>query len=43
MLRISTILESWGDSENAAKTWIDSQKSKIKSIDIHEDLEYQAI
>ncbi|MBX7227966.1 MAG: N-6 DNA methylase, partial [Chitinophagales bacterium] len=39
MLRISTILESWGDME-LAKTWIDSQKARLKTL-IQEDLEYK--
>lgn len=39
MLRISTILESWGDLD-LAKTWIDSQKARLKSL-IQEDLEYK--
>lgn len=39
MLRISTILESWGDLE-LAKTWIDSQKARLKAL-IQEDLEYK--
>jgi len=39
MLRISTILESWGDL-NKAKTWIDSQKARLKAL-IHEDLEFK--
>lgn len=39
MLRISTILESWGDLE-LAKTWIDSQKARLKTL-IQEDLEYK--
>lgn len=39
MLRISTILESWGDL-GLAKTWIDSQKARLKAL-IQEDLEYK--
>ncbi|MCA6440462.1 MAG: SAM-dependent DNA methyltransferase [Chitinophagaceae bacterium] len=39
MLRISTILESWGDLD-LAKTWIDSQKARLKAL-IQEDLEYK--
>jgi len=39
MLRISTILESWGDA-TIAKTWIDSQKARLKGL-IQEDLEYK--
>ena len=38
MLRISTILESWGDLE-LAKTWIDSQKARLKAL--IGDLEYK--
>lgn len=39
MLRISTIMESWGDLA-IAKTWIDSQKARLKAL-IQEDLEYK--
>lgn len=39
ILRISTILESWGDLE-IAKTWIASQKTRLKSI-IQEDLDFK--
>jgi type I restriction enzyme M protein len=39
MLRISTILESWGDS-SIAKTWIDSQKTRLNGL-ILEDLEFK--
>lgn len=39
MLRISTIMESWGDLV-IAKTWIDSQKARLKAL-IQEDLEYK--
>lgn len=39
MLRISTILESWGDIE-IAKTWIDSQKERLYNI-IQDDLDYK--
>lgn len=39
MLRISTILESWGDSA-IAQTWIDSQKARLKGL-ILEDLEFK--
>lgn len=39
MLRISTILESWGDSA-IAKTWIDSQKTRLNGL-ILEDLEFK--
>ena len=39
ILRISTILESWGDIE-VAKTWVDSQKTRLKAI-IQEDLDFK--
>ncbi len=39
MLRISTILESWGDL-NIAQAWIDSQKTRLKAL-IQEDLDYK--
>ncbi len=39
MLRISTILESWGDLE-IAKVWITDQKSRLKSI-IQEELDFK--
>jgi type I restriction enzyme M protein len=39
MLRISTILESWGDI-TIAKTWIDSQKERLYNI-IQDDLDYK--
>lgn len=39
MLRISTILESWGDS-TIAKTWIDSQKERLYNI-IQDELDYK--
>lgn len=39
ILRISTILESWGDLETAT-TWIDSQKTRLKAI-IQEDLDFK--
>jgi type I restriction enzyme M protein len=39
ILRISTILESWGDLETA-KTWIESQKTRLKAI-IQEDLDFK--
>lgn len=39
ILRISTILESWGDLEKAQK-WIDSQKTRLKSI-IKEDIDFK--
>ena len=41
ILRISTILESWGDLETA-KTWIDSQKTRLKSL-IQEDLDFKIL
>jgi len=41
ILRISTILESWGDLETA-KTWIDSQKTHLKSL-IQEDLDFKLL
>lgn len=41
MLRISTILESWGDLETA-KTWIDSQKVRLKTL-IKEDLDFKLL
>ena len=39
MLRISTILESWGDI-SIAKTWIDSQKERLYNI-IQDELDYK--
>lgn len=39
MLRISTILESWGDID-IAKKWIDSQKERLYSI-IQDELNYK--
>lgn len=39
ILRISTILESWGDLETA-KVWIDSQKVRLGEI-IQEDLSFK--
>lgn len=39
MLRISTILESWGDLK-AAQKWIDIQKARLKGI-IQEDLDFK--
>lgn len=39
ILRISTILESWGDIE-VARTWVDSQKTRLKAI-IKEDLDFK--
>lgn len=39
ILRISTILESWGDLETA-KAWIDSQKLRLKTL-IQEDLDFK--
>jgi type I restriction enzyme M protein len=41
MLRISTILESWGDLETA-KTWITSQKTRLKNL-IQEDLDFKLL
>jgi len=41
ILRISTILESWGDLETA-KTWIDSQKTRLKIL-IQEDLDFKLL
>jgi len=41
ILRISTILESWGDLE-VAKTWIDSQKTRLKNL-IQEDLDFKLL
>lgn len=41
MLRISTILESWGDLETA-KAWIDSQKVRLKTL-IQEDLDFKLL
>ncbi|MDP3444018.1 MAG: N-6 DNA methylase [Ignavibacteria bacterium] len=41
MLRISTILESWGDLETA-KVWIDSQKVRLKTL-IQEDLDFKLL
>lgn len=41
ILRISTILESWGDLETA-KTWIDSQKVRLKNK-IQEDLDFKLL
>lgn len=41
ILRISTILESWGDLETA-KTWIDSQKIRLKTL-IQEDLDFKLL
>jgi type I restriction enzyme M protein len=41
MLRISTILESWGDLETA-KTWIASQKTRLKNL-IQEDLDFKLL
>jgi len=41
MLRISTILESWGDLETA-KVWIDSQKIRLKKL-IQEDLDFKLL
>ena len=41
ILRISTILESWGNLETA-KTWIDSQKTRLKTL-IQEDLDFKLL
>jgi len=41
MLRISTILESWGDLVTA-KTWITSQKTRLKNL-IQEDLDFKLL
>ena len=41
ILRISTILESWGDLV-VAKTWIDSQKTRLKNL-IQEDLDFKLL
>lgn len=41
MLRISTILESWGDVA-AAKTWIGSEKPRLKNL-IQEDLDFKLL
>lgn len=41
MLRISTILESWGDLETA-KAWIDSQKVRLNEK-IQEDLDFKLL
>ncbi len=41
MLRISTILESWGDLETA-KIWIDSQKVRLKTL-IQGDLDFKLL
>lgn len=39
ILRISTILESWGDVE-IAQTWIDSQKARLRNL-IQEELDFK--
>jgi len=39
MLRISTILESWGDLK-IAQSWIDSQKTRLKAL-IQDELDYK--
>ena len=39
VLRISTILESWGDMESA-KAWITSQKSRLRDL-IQEELDFK--
>lgn len=41
MLRISTLLESWGDLA-AAKVWIASQKTRLKNL-IQEDLDFKLL
>ncbi|WP_263831701.1 type I restriction-modification system subunit M [Sulfurospirillum oryzae] len=41
ILRISTILESWGDID-AAKTWIGSEKPRLKNL-IQEDLDFKLL
>ena len=41
MLRISTILESWGDVAEA-KTWIGSEKPRLKNL-IQEDLDFKLL
>jgi type I restriction enzyme M protein len=41
MLRISTILESWGDLA-MAKTWIGSEKPRLKNL-IQEDLDFNIL
>jgi type I restriction enzyme M protein len=41
ILRISTILESWGDLE-AAKKWIGSEKPRLKNL-IQEDLDFKLL
>lgn len=41
MLRISTILESWGDLGRAT-AWIDSQKARLQGL-IQEDLDYKLL
>jgi type I restriction enzyme M protein len=41
VLRISTILESWGDIETA-KTWIDSQKARLKGL-IQDELDFKLL
>lgn len=41
ILRISTILESWGDLE-IARTWIYSQKTRLKNL-IQEDLDFKLL
>ncbi len=41
ILRISTILESWGDLEKA-KTWINSEKSRLKES-IQENLDFKLL
>lgn len=41
MLRISTILESWGDVD-VAKSWIDSQKARLRTL-IQEELDFKLL
>jgi type I restriction enzyme M protein len=41
ILRISTILESWGDLETA-KVWIESQKERLKGL-IQEELDFKLL
>lgn len=41
ILRISTMLESWGDIEKA-KTWIKNQKARLKGI-IQEELDFKLL
>lgn len=41
ILRISTLLESWGN-EAQAKTWIESQKARLRDL-IQEDLDFRLL